>query len=121
MAARAIEILLPMHVLADVMDGIRVIGWSLAVVVFILVGFVVVARLRHWLKEDDTPVGIGFTLSDLRQLHREGKMSDEEFEKAREKMIAAGKAMAAKLPDPLARDRKPRNLQEPPADPDVEA
>ena len=84
-----------------------VIFWSLVLIGLLLAGFWVVMTLRNWLKSDDVPSGgIGFTLSDLRQLHREGKMTTEEFERAREKFIAAGKAMAAKLPDPLARDRK---------------
>ena len=33
-------------------------------------------------------------------------MTDEEFERARGKMVAAAKEMAAKLPDPLARERQ---------------
>ena len=84
-----------------------VIFWSVVLIGLLLAGFWVVMTLRNWLKSDDVPSGgVGFTLSDLRQLHREGKMTTEEFERAREKFIAAGKAMAAKLPDPLARDRK---------------
>jgi hypothetical protein len=31
-------------------------------------------------------------------------MTDEEFERAKAKIIGGAKAMAAKLPDPLARD-----------------
>ena len=100
--------------LAEAMDAVRVIGWSLVLVALLLVGFYAVTRLRHWLKADDAPVGIGFTLSDLRQLHRDGKMTDEEFEKAREKMMASAKAMAAKLPDPLARNRRPGQDQRTP-------
>ena len=73
----------------------------------LLVGFAAVSKLRQWLKTDDTPVGLGFSLSDLRQLHREGKMTDEEFEKARSRIVAGAREMASKLPDPLARDRKP--------------
>jgi hypothetical protein len=99
------EIMLP---LGDAMAGVRVIGWSLVLIVLILVAFFVVMRMRAWLQQDDdAPVGIGFSLSDLRQLHRAGKMTDEEYEKAREKIVGAAKAMAAKLPDPLARDRRP--------------
>ena len=34
-------------------------------------------------------------------------MTDEEFERAKSKIIGGAKSMAAKLPDPFARDRKP--------------
>ena len=84
-----------------------VIFWSLVLIGLLLVGYFGVMTLRNWLKSEDIPSGgIGFSLSDLRQLHREGKMTDEEFERAREKIVSAGREMAAKLPDPLARDRK---------------
>ena len=79
--------------------------WSFILILLIIAGAAAVMRLRRWLKEDDAPTssGIGFTLSDLRQLHKQGKMTDEEFERARAKMVEAGRAMAAKMPHPLAR------------------
>src|SRR5438552_9365120 len=70
-----------------------VIGWSLVLIVLLIGGTAAVLRLRRWMKEDDAPAGIGFTLSDLRQLHKQGKMTDAEYEKARGKMVEAGKAM----------------------------
>jgi len=79
-----------------------VIGWSLVLIVLIFIAFVGVLRLRNWLKDDDAPVSIGFSLTDLRQLHRQGKMTDAEFEKARNLMVAHAKQMAERLPDPLA-------------------
>ena len=94
-----------------------VIGWSLVLIVLIIAGAAGVLMLRRWLKEDDTPAsaggGIGFSLSDLRQLHREGKMTDEEFERAKSKMVSAGRAMAEKLPDPLAGRRQPHHPPDP--------
>ena len=93
-----------------------VIGWSLVLILLIIGGAAGVLYLRRWLKEEDVPSSagkIGFTLSDLRQLHREGMMTDEEFERARTKMVAAGKAMAEKLPDPLAGRRQPQQPRPP--------
>ena len=96
-------------VVITIAQAARAVGWSLVLIAFIVVAFLVVMQLRKWLQSDDAPVGgIGFTLGDLRQLHREGKMTDEEFEKARAKMMAGAKAMAEKLPDPLAGSRKRR-------------
>jgi hypothetical protein len=43
------------------------------------------------LHETDEPASLGFSLSDLRELHRSGKLSDEEFERARTKMAASMK------------------------------
>src|SRR5689334_15694901 len=79
-----------------------VLGWSLVLLVLIFIAFFAVVRLRAWLKDDATPTSVGFSLTDLRQLHREGKMTDEEFEKARNLMVAHAKQMAEKLPHPLA-------------------
>ena len=96
-------------ILADTSRLVGILGWSFVLIALIFLGFFAVSWVRSWLKSDDSVGGIGFSLSDLRQLHREGKMTDEEFERARAKMVAAGKAMADKLPDPLAgrRPRKP--------------
>jgi hypothetical protein len=83
-----------------------VFGWSLVLICLLVGGFFAISKLRQWLREDDTPApAIGFTLSDLRQLHRQGQMTDEEFERAKAKIVGNAKSMAAKLPDPLARDR----------------
>ena len=84
----------------------------------LLIGFFAVMKLREWLKSDDAPVGIGFTLSDLREMHRAGKMTDEEFEKARSKMVAGAVVgwllvahdpewYGALLPESLADARRP--------------
>jgi len=84
--------------------------WSFILIVLLMIGAAGVMRLRRWLKEEDVPTGgIGFTLSDLRQLHKQGKMTDEEFERARAKMVEAGRAMAAKMPHPLARPKDASN------------
>jgi hypothetical protein len=78
-------------------------------IVLLIAAFVGLVRLRRWIKEEDDGVGgsAGFGISDLRRLHREGKLSDEEFEKARGQMIAGAKAMTENLPDPLARPDRP--------------
>jgi len=97
-----------------------VFGWSFVLIALLVGGFFAISKLRQWLKEDDAPVsGVGFTLSDLRQLHKQGQMTDAEFERAKAKIIGGAKAMAAKLPDPLARDRRPPATG-PPAGPPVD-
>ncbi len=97
-------------VLAQASRAPGVILALLAVFFVVVGGTVVVMWIRRWLKEDDQPVkggGIGFSLSDLRQLQKEGKITAEEYERARSKMVTAGKKAADELPDPLAGRRKP--------------
>ena len=55
----------------------------------LIVGTVGVTVLRKWLaRKDETPAG-GFSFNDLRQLHRDGKLTDAEFERVRARL--AGK------------------------------
>jgi hypothetical protein len=58
--------------------------------------FGALAAYRKWMRADDTPTGPGFTLGDLRKLHKEGKMTTEEFEKAKAILIGSAKAGADK-------------------------
>ena len=65
-----------------------VLGWSLVLICLLVGGFFAISKLRQWLRDDDAPVSpIGFTLSDLRQLHKQGQMTDEEFERAKAKIV----------------------------------
>ena len=85
-----------------------VFGWSLVVIVLVVVGFMTIAWLRKWMKEDDIPSGgIGFGLSELRQMHARGELTDEEYERARGKMTASAKAITANMPDPAGGRRAP--------------
>lgn len=63
--------------------------WALVLVGVILLGFYAVVQVKRWVTKPDEHVGAGFTLSDLRALHRSGKMSTEEFEKAKLAIVAA--------------------------------
>ena len=98
----------PIILLAEDSGVGSVIFWSLVLIGLLFAGFFAVSWLRRWLQSDDeTPVGVGFSLSDLRELRKRGQISEEEYERARTKMVGAAKEMAAKLPDPLARNRRP--------------
>ncbi len=78
--------------------------WSGVLIALVLVAFGAYSWLKRWMNDTgETNRGVGFTLSDLRELHRQGKMSTEEFELTRSKMVAAAKKMAASMPDVLPR------------------
>jgi hypothetical protein len=67
-------------------------GWSLLLVVLLIVMFFAIGMLRKWISkvsdEGEAPK-VGFTLGDLRRMRDEGQITEEEFERARTQMIAA--------------------------------
>jgi Short C-terminal domain len=79
-------------------DTAHIIIWSLVLIALIVGGFVGVAVVKKWLNQPaDSALGAhaGFTLSDLRRLHRDGEISDAEFEKAKTRIIGATKPSEA--------------------------
>jgi len=58
--------------------------------------FVGVAWARKRMNPNEDVHGEGFTLADLRQMHKEGKLSDDEFERARAKMVEQIQAAQAR-------------------------
>jgi hypothetical protein len=71
--------------------------WLLVVAALVFVGYLMISWLRKGLTGDDTDSApAGFTLSDLRELHRTGKMTTEEFERAKTQMVATIQAAMAR-------------------------
>ena len=93
-------------------DYSRIITLSLIVIGLIVVAFVVVAQVRRRLNRPDESAalsgGTGFTLSDLRQLHKDGKMTDREFELAKAKILEAAKRASERQASPLREQREAR-------------
>lgn len=74
-----------------------IIIWSLILLGILIVGLVIIVRLKKKLTQSDEPsAGVGFTLSDLRELHKSGKMTQEEFEKAKAQIVAMARAAGAR-------------------------
>ena len=85
------SILPPM--LAQAEESGSILLWSLVLVGSLLVLFAAVAWYRKWLRKDEFAGGAGgFTLSDLRQLHKSGQMSTEEYEKAKAALVDSATA-----------------------------
>jgi len=59
--------------------------------IFVLAGFYAVywLRKRIWGVDDSARPSLGFTIGDLRDLHRTGKLTDEEFQKAKQKIVTS--------------------------------
>jgi hypothetical protein len=82
-------------------DKSDIIFWSMILLVALIVMFGVVTYIRKWMSAGESSTGTGFTLSDLRQLHKQGKMSTAEYESAKAILIGGmKKADAAKLEGP---------------------
>lgn len=71
--------------------------WPILVVLVVLVflGFILIGIIRRWMRSDDANMEVGFTLSDLRRLNREGKLSDEELKVAKDQMIRRVRSIAS--------------------------
>jgi hypothetical protein len=77
-----------------------VLAWSGLLIAVLLIAMVWAMRLKRRLKQDDDVASVpaaGFTLSDLRQMHRAGQISEEEFNKAKEKIVAAAQKTAERM------------------------
>jgi hypothetical protein len=85
--------------LADASSTSAII-WLIALLAVLIVGLMAVLQIKKWLVTPDLPERAGFSLSDLRRMHKEGRMTDEEFEKAKVVIIGAAKTPAPKPADP---------------------
>jgi hypothetical protein len=81
-----------------------IIRLSLILIALICAGWVTVWQVRRRLTQPDETSGAGFTLSDLRRLHKSGQMSDVEFERAKAKVVEAARWAAER--DQLAAGAK---------------
>jgi hypothetical protein len=79
---------LPLMVMQN-LGQVRQSGWEGAVAwgggLLLLLGLMifVIVRIRRALSPRDSSPATGFTLGELRDLHRKGKMTDAEFEAAK--------------------------------------
>jgi hypothetical protein len=72
-----------------------IVIWSLLLIGLIVAGWLTVWHVKRRLQNTDEVLGnAGFTLSDLRQLHKSGQMSDEEFEKAKGRVLESARRAA---------------------------
>ena len=70
--------------------------WAIVLLIGVVLLFGAVAWARKRLSPHEDFHGEGFSLSDLRQMHKEGKLSDEEFDRAKAKMVEAMHAAPAR-------------------------
>jgi hypothetical protein len=90
-----------MSLLGQTEDLGRVFVLSAGLLLLCVALFFVASVVRKKLRDSaDDVSGGGFTLNDLRELHRSGKMSDDEFERAKAALVDATRAAAARAAPP---------------------
>ena len=77
----------------------------LALAAFVVVAGVLLAVLSTVRRRMQVDHGVArdFTLAQLRELHREGKLTDEELNRAKAKLVASEQAKLARQAKPPAR------------------
>jgi hypothetical protein len=96
LATRLLELTTPPLAESSIAE---VMIWLVLVMVLLVVGLMWATRLKRRMNQADEPVpATGFTLSDLRQMHRAGQLTDAEFAKAKDKIVEA----ARRAPEPPA-------------------
>jgi hypothetical protein len=95
-------------VLGQSNDPGEVFVWSFILIMLLVGGLMAALYLKKWMAKEDAPDDDegGFTLGDLRRLHQNGKLTTEEFEKAKTQMIAATQRAANRAAEAAAEAAK---------------
>lgn len=94
--------------------------WALVIMGMLGVGWVIIAFVKR--KADASQVSapaIPFTLHDLKKLRDQGQLTDEEYQKARDRIVAMSKSQLAPK-DPKARPPQTLQAEKPAAPPPAE-
>ena len=87
----------------------RILFWSAVMVGLLMLAWVIiaVARRRHQAAaaSEESP---SFSISSLRQMHQDGKLSDEEYERARAAVIARARGAMEANPPVMPVRQQPR-------------
>ena len=73
-----------------------VVFWSVGLIGLVILMAVLIMWVRRQMSPKDDPQPQGFTLADLRELHRKGQMSDAEFERAKGLLVQSLKATGSR-------------------------
>jgi len=65
----------------------EVVPWLAALAVVVVVGGIAIWLIRRTMRTDTASGGGGFTLQELRDMRASGRISDDEFQRARDSLI----------------------------------
>ncbi len=68
-------------------SAVSVLVWSIILIAMVVVGLLAVSWVKKRIQQPDEPASAGFSLDDLRKLRRDGQISDEQYERARQRLI----------------------------------
>lgn len=89
-------------------DLFRQVGpWLAMLAALVIVGSIALLWIRRRMRADDSQ-DAPFTLDALRRLHRDGKLTDAEFKKARDVIVAAARKSIKRDPAAAKTRRPPR-------------
>jgi len=74
---------------ADLLSAL--LPWLAALLGIVILGSVIAMLVRRWMNPSGSGNGSAMTLEDLRRLHRDGALSDEEFDAAKTALLATFK------------------------------
>ena len=105
--------------------SVEILTWlGILVVVALLIVVVGLIARRLFFGESEEAGHVGFSLSDLRQMHAQGQLTDDEFAAAKARMIAQSRAaladddatteLSTTDPRPDASEEGPQNLDDDP-------
>lgn len=76
--------------LAQAENIFSIVVWSAVFIALLVAGFAVVVAVRRYFRGSDEPTGgPGFTLGELRRMHRDGTINDQQYEKLRQHIIGS--------------------------------
>ena len=61
----------------------RLLPWLALLLLLVIIGTIILTALRRSLRRPPTSASDGFSLHELRQMHADGHLSDEEFQRAK--------------------------------------
>ena len=95
-------------ILGQLNDVADIFVWSFILIILLVGGLLAAGYFRKWMAKEDDPDDDegGFTLGDLRRLRQRGKLTAEEFEKAKAQMIAATQRAANRAAEAAAEAAK---------------
>lgn len=89
-------------------QSVSIMNLLVALVAFLLISGLLLAALSIYRRRMHDAAGAprDFALSDLRTLHREGKLTDEEFDRAKSKLVASMHTKLAGEKKPSLSDKR---------------
>lgn len=92
-----------------------IMPWLLVLLAIVVIGWIILVILRRSSRGSGSLQDDGFTLGQLRRMHNQGELTDEEFEQAR--IVILGHHAKSRSPDQPPESDTPGGGEIPPTEP----